>query len=43
MIIGREPMALITVNSSKVWMTLTTPGHDLPALDTMNTSGQWLT
>ena len=31
MIIGREPMALIAVNSSKLWMTLTTLGHELKA------------
>ena len=27
----------------RLWMTLTTSGHELSALDTMNTSGLWLT
>ena len=34
---------LDVVNCSGLWMTLTTPSHELSSLDTMNTSGPWLT
>ena len=39
MILGREIKALIIINRSELWMTRTTPGHELKTQDTMNNSG----
>ena len=36
-------MALDAINSSGLWMTQTTLGHELKALESMNTSWLWLT
>ena len=34
---------LDAMNHLGLWITLTTPGHELNTLDTMNTLGLWLT
>ena len=40
---GRELKALDAMNSSRLWLKLTTLGHELRALDAMNNSWLWLT
>ena len=36
MILNYEPMALNVMNSSRLWMTSTTWGSELKAIDSMN-------
>ena len=36
MILGRDPMALNTMNNSGLWMTLTTLGRELKALNAID-------
>ena len=38
MIIGHDPMALNTMNSSGLWMALITPGRELKAVVDMKNS-----
>ena len=42
MILGRELKTLNAMNSSRLWMTRTTPGCELRALEAMNNSGLWM-
>ena len=42
MILSHEPNALDVMNSSGFWMTSTTSGCELKALNAMNNLGLWL-
>ena len=43
MILGHEHQDLNVMNTSGLWMTGTTHGCELKALDDINNSGLWLT
>ena len=43
MILGHEPMALIAINSLKLWMTWITLGRERKAQDAKNNSGLCMT
>ena len=42
MILGRKPNVQNAMKDSRLWMTQTTMGHELQALNAMNSRGLWM-